>query len=407
MRATAPLAQQGPGQEGSATGGRPAGSASGVRPWSVMHATDDARAVLELAEAQRALGMRPVLVTPAGYGSIELYLRNAPPAERGVSLLSTWQQVRQWRKSLGDCGAADAMEIVHAHCFAAGMSGVRNWPVVVYDLAAFVEHDAERDQQWLARSLRVAEQFVLARAEAVVLHRDSLRAQALERGAAAEHVFVVPEPLAPEPEGGGGGWREALAVPAEAVALFATGMAAEEPDAVLSAFAQLVSEEENVLLLLDGADPAAALLQAKLAAAGIGKAVRVAAPEVRDEVLRSADVVLAGADGKQAALAAMRTACALLAADCPANRDLTPEGRGCLWFKPGNPRDLAGRASFLARNADFRRSLGASARAFLQETRSPEAVARAYDAVYRHAFARRGDDNRQSMGKFEPLTAAF
>lgn len=168
-----------------------------VRPWSVMHAAADAREVLELAEAQRELGMRPVLVTPAGYGSIELYLREPRAAAQSVSLVSTWQQVRQWRKSLDDCGAAAVMEIVHAHCFAAGMSGVRNWPVVVYDVARFVEHAAEPGQQWLARSLRVAEQFVLARAEAVVVHQESLRAQALERGAPAQHLFVIPE-LAPE-----------------------------------------------------------------------------------------------------------------------------------------------------------------------------------------------------------------
>ena len=48
-----------------------------VRPWTVMHATEQVRPVLDLAEAQRAVGMRPVLVTPAGYGSIELYLRAA------------------------------------------------------------------------------------------------------------------------------------------------------------------------------------------------------------------------------------------------------------------------------------------------------------------------------------------
>jgi glycosyltransferase involved in cell wall biosynthesis len=406
MRDGAVLVQEVP----SAKPAAPFGSAGTVRPWSVMHATEDVRPVLELAEAQRALGMRPVLVTPAGYGSIELYLRSPRATERSVSLLSTWQRVRQWRKSLADCGAAAAMEIVHAHSFAAGMSGVRNWPVVVYDLADFVEHDAEPDQQWLARSLRVAEQFVLARAEAVVLHQASLREKALERGATAEHLFVVPQPL-PRERVCAAGWREALEVVPGDVVLLAADAAQEDPDALLSAFAQVVSEAEGLVLLLRAADPAGAALQAKLAAAGIASALRMVSDEGWQDALLGADVVIAGtpprAGADHACLSAMRAGRAVLAADVPANRDVSPEGQGCLWYKPGNARDLAGRAAFLARNADFRRSLGESARSFLESTRSPEAVARAYDAVYRHAFARRGDDTRQLMGRFEPLHATF
>lgn len=382
-----------------------------VRPWSVMHATDDVRAVLELAEAQRQAGMRPVLVTPAGYGSIELYLRQPMAAQGSVSLLSMWQDVRQWRKSLGECAEAAAMEILHAHCFAAGMSGVRNWPVVVYDLAHFVEHDAEASQQWLARSLRVAEQFVLARAEAVVVHRRSLCEKAKEHGAEQEHLFVVPEPLAAEEGRNDRAWRPALEIAGESVTLVATDLAVEQLDALLSAFAQTVSEVEQTVLLLRESDPAAVLLHAKLTAAGVGRAVRTVADDRWREAIHNADVVLLGDSGEggpnPSGLEAMRAGGAVLAADLPCNRDLSPEGRGCLWYQYGNARDLAARASFLARNADFRRSLGAAARNFLEETRSPEAVARAYDAVYRHAFARRGDDSAQRRGRLEPLPAAF
>jgi len=387
-----------------------ADSVPAIRPWSVMHATADVHSVLELAEAQRALGMRPVLVTPAGYGSIELYLRQAQPAAGSASLLSTWQQVRQWRKSLGDCAAAAAMEVLHAHCFAAGMSGVRNWPVVVYDLAGFVEHAAEADQQWLARSLRVAEQFVLGRAEAVVIHQASLRAAALERGAQPEHLFVIPHPLPRAEAAAAPAWRAALGLPPEAVTLFAAAVEPAELDALASAFAQLLSEVEHTVLLLPAEAAASARLREQLAGAGFSGVRLLAADEV-PAALRASDIVLAGASPDShenaAMLAAMRALRAVLAADTPTSRDVSPEGRGCLWYQPGNARDLAARASFLARNADLRRALGDAARALLEETRSPEAVARAYDAVYRHAYARRGDDSRPLMGRFEPLTAAF
>jgi glycosyltransferase involved in cell wall biosynthesis len=381
-------------------------SSAAVRPWSVMHATDDVRQVLELAEAQRGLGMRPVLVTPAGYGSIELYLRERHEEERSVSLLGTWQEVRQWRKSLGDCGAAAAMEIVHAHCFAAGMSGVRNWPVVVYDLSGFVEQDAEADQQWLARSLRVAEQFVLARAEAVVVHRTSQRAKALERGAPAEHLFVVPEALPREEAPPTTARRDGLGPASDAVELYAADVMPEELDAMLSALVQIVAEVPETKVLLPERGEAAASLREKLAAAGVS--VRAVPGAQHAAALRSADVVLCAASADEpngATLLAMRHGRAVLAADGAGNRDISPDGRGCLWYKPGNARDLANRGAFLARNADFRRSLGDAARAFVEETRSPEAVARRYDAVYRHAFARRGADPREWKGRFEPLTA--
>jgi glycosyltransferase involved in cell wall biosynthesis len=389
----------------------PVKAAPAVRPWSVMHATEHVRDVMELAEAQRGIGMRPVLVTPAGYGSIELYLREPAPDERDVSLLGTWQEVRQWRKSLGDCATAGAMDIVHAHCFSAGMSGVRNWPVVVYDLKKFVEQDAEADQQWLARSLRVAEQFVLARAEAVVLHWASQREKALERGATAEHLFVVPEPLVDKAAESDREWRQGLRLAEDAVAFYAANVKVQELDALLSAFAQVVSEVEETVLLLEAADAASAALRNKLAAAGITRAVRLISAEQRESALRGADVVLTGTPPagtpNHEGMTAMRSGRAVLAADVPANRDISPEGRGCLWYKPSDARDLAGRASFLARNSDFRKSLGAGARSYVEETRSPEAVARQYDAVYRHAYARRGDDTQQFLRRFQPLQAAF
>ena len=382
-----------------------------VRPWSVMHATDDVRAVLELAEAQRGLGMRPVLVTPAGYGSIELYLRAPQEEPATISLLGAWNEVRQWRRSLLDCASTGTMDIVHAHGFSAGMAGVRNWPAVVYDVRGFVEAGADEGHQWLARSLRVAEQFVLARAGAVVIHWPSLHAGLIERAAAAEHIFVVPDPIAGPAPDESAALREELRLPEDVVTFFASDVALAKSDVLLSAFAQIVSEVETTVLLLEAADPASAVLRNQLAAAGITRAVRVLTPGHRERALRGADVVVAGSPERPgpnpAVLEAMCAGRALLAVDEPANRDVCPEGRGCLWYKHGDARDLAGRAAFLARNADFRRSLGASARAYIQETRSAEAVARRYEAVYRHAFARRRDDPQQTSGKLQPLHAAF
>jgi glycosyltransferase involved in cell wall biosynthesis len=376
-----------------------------------MHATECVRDILDLAEAQRGLGMRPVLVTPAGYGSIELYLRMPEEEGREVSLLGLWQDVRGWRKSLGDCATSSLMEIVHAHCFSAGMAAVRNWPAVVYDVRGSVEDHADAGHQWLGRSLRVAEQFVLARAGAIVVHWPSQCAVVVERGAPEEHVFVVPDAVLPPAPDRVATWREALRVPADAVTFLAADVTTADLEALLSAFAQVAGEVTSTVLLLEAADPASALLRNKLAAAGISRAVRLVPQELREEVTAGADVVLTAepeAEGpNQAGRRAMAAGRAVLAEDGVANRDLSPEGRGCLWFKRGDARDLAGRASFLARNPDFRRALGESARHYILETRAPEIVARQYDAVYAHAHARRRDNTQPTVGSLQPLRATF
>jgi hypothetical protein len=109
-----------------------------------------------------------------------------------------------------------------------------------------------------------------------------------------------------------------------------------------------------------------------------------------------------------AAVVGMIAGVALLAADIPAHRDLSPEGRGLLWFSPQNPRDLATRAAFLAHNPDLCRSLASAARKHLVETRSPQAVGSRYDAVYQHVFARRRSNGPAlSAGRLQPLTVSL
>src|SRR5215467_13522094 len=182
------------------------GVSSGRRPgrikiWRVLHACEYARDVLPVVEGQVALGMRPFIVTPQGAGSAELYLSGGNHDQpRSLSLLRSWQDVRNWRKSLLDCAPETTADMVHAHCFAAGMAAVRNCSCVVYDLNACIEEMAIaaglcEPGSWMGRSFRVAEQFVLSRAAAVIVHSIGLKEAALERGAPSENIFLVPDPI--------------------------------------------------------------------------------------------------------------------------------------------------------------------------------------------------------------------
>jgi glycosyl transferase family 4 len=172
-----------------------------VRPWNVIHACTQARDILPLLDVQVSAGMRPFLVTPHGSGTPDLYLRAAEENAKPASLLTAWNDVRQWRRSLLEADPDQSAEIVHAHSFASGMAAVRNFRAVVYDLHGCVEELAMGAGQceagsWLARSFRVAEQFILARATAIITHTSAMRDSVLERGAPKENVFVV---LLPEP----------------------------------------------------------------------------------------------------------------------------------------------------------------------------------------------------------------
>jgi glycosyltransferase involved in cell wall biosynthesis len=152
-------------------------------------------------------------------------------------------------------------------------------------------------------------------------------------------------------------------------------------------------------------------------AAPEGIAVKMVRRENRERAFADCDAVIAlapelpfaasAAHAEHGAQAALVHGRALLAADAPAHRDLSPEGRGLLWFRPGDPRDLAHRAIFLARNPDMRRVLGDSGRRMLLATRAPAALAQQYDSIYKHAWTRRRSTGLQPPFSLQPMTACI
>src|SRR5215813_1157701 len=167
-------------------------------PWSVIHACERAQDVLPLVEGQLAAGMRPSFLTLCGAGRKALL--EAPQSVPPVSLLNTWSHVREWRSLMNESGADTSSEILHAHCFSAGMAAVRASSCVVYQLKQPVEklaaaRESSDENSWLGRSFRVAEQFVLTRAAAVVVPDHAQRLACLERGVNAANTFLIREPI--------------------------------------------------------------------------------------------------------------------------------------------------------------------------------------------------------------------
>jgi glycosyltransferase involved in cell wall biosynthesis len=400
------------------------------RAWRVIHACEYARDVLPVVEGQVAAGMRPYIVTPQGAGTAELYLSGGNQEQpRSLSLLRAWQDVRNWRKSLLDCAPETTSDLVHAHCFAAGMAAVRSCGCVVYDLGACIEELAIsaglcEPGSWMARSFRVAEQFVLTRTAAVIVHSQGLKEAALERGAPPENIFLVPEPIDAEDtpplfvarDSDTDFLARRFGLSPDAVSFFVPQFVTDglvpdgsAPDgveqlsapavAVLEGFALASNELPQFNLLLEAPETARRVINQHAARLGISQHVALVHQLDVPATLQSAHVVVA-LDEPPADPVAARQASAiclkslwqgktLLAADVPRNRDASPEGRGCLWFEAGNPRDLGYRMAFLGRKPEFRAALGAAGRMYIFETRNTTAVGRKYDEVYRYAASRR------------------
>lgn len=379
------------------------------RAWRVIHACDSIRAVADLVEAQIAAGMRPFVLT-------------GEAAARRRTLLETWQEVRTWRRHLDETDATSHplhSSVVHAHSFSAAMAAMRAGLCTVYDADAFVEDYAVSSGQctersWLARSFRTAEEFVLSRVGAVVVHSSLMQRACRARGVGSEELFVIPHPMTLPPEPDTGWLRRAFDFPDEVVTVFARPNAAED-ETLIRAFAQAAAEVPGLRLFL-AVEGQSATLRRFVHQQEVDELVFLLSPDDEAPALRAADIVVAGwplypdatSWGRMharelarsgTALSAMAHGRCLLAADCSAHRDLTPEGRGCLWYgsdaaSSDKARELAHRISFLARNPDMRGALGATARQFLQQTRDPAAIGKRYAEVYRHAEqrTRRGDD---------------
>jgi glycosyltransferase involved in cell wall biosynthesis len=375
-----------------------------MRRWRVLHACDLVGETLALAEAQAQAGMRPSLLMPDGW--YRPLTAEAPPT--ALSLIHEWQQVRRWRQRFVAENVEQWAEILHAHCFAAAMAGLRGLAPVVYDLVAPVGAEiTPKPGAWLLRSLGAAEQFALTRAAAVVVHTQAMRTLATQRGVETEDLFLVPDPV--EVAGFDGLVGESRT---RTITLFAPDAGhGGDLNCLLQAFATLLSEIETARLLIEVPAERAAAAMAQAAKIGVAGRVEAIGRAEHARALAEAEIIVAASpagDGpSRTVIEALAHGRAVLAADVAQNREVTPQGRGCLWYRRHDARDLAGRAAFLARNPDFRTALAVSGRTHVQATRSAKAVARKYDDVYRHAFQRRHRGQIGAVGGLEIVRAAL
>src|SRR5262249_49412736 len=239
---------------------------------------------------------------------------------------------------------------------------------------------------------------------AVIVHSLGLQKAAENLGALRENIFVIPDPL-PHEDAPVDPVPAAALNPAPRTVNFLvpqlTGVTnecnAQAARVALEAFARAIHEVPRSRLVMESHPGVISGLEREAARLGIAGRVflldagKAAAWQVAHIVLAFAPPgdSMAALHPNPACLKAMRNGLALLAADAPPNRDVSPEGRGCIWFDPKDSRDLGCRMAFLAANTSFRRSLGNSGRLHLLETRNIAAIGRKYAEAYRRAASRR------------------
>ena len=366
-----------------------------VKPWRVLHACESVEDAVALAEAESAVGMNPQLLSREYW--------NPGGASKDVSLMNAWHDVRDWRHALNEVEALTSVQILHAHSFGSAMAGVRGSLPVVFDFATTLEEIATHQSHgasgpWLLRSLRVAEQFALSRSGAVVAHTEAMKTIAIERGAANENVFVVPEPWTAVGAVGDVEWLAKQGIhPDRDLVIFALpnrrGL-----QFMLKSFAAIMEELPQAVFVTECEHESLAKLTKEM---GLGHALRWVKPSERSQAIVWADVVIAPAAEEcgtnPAMLQAMATGRAVVAADIPENRECSREGRGCIWFDAESDTDLARRTAFVARNREFARSLGESGREHIAATRAPAVIGKRYDEIYRHVHARRSENTTVKM----------
>jgi glycosyltransferase involved in cell wall biosynthesis len=165
-------------------------------------------------------------------------------------------------------------------------------------------------------------------------------------------------------------------------------------------------EHSNTRFLFTGNHDDAAIVEQIALSCNLNPWTKVLPAELRGKAMSAADVVICDREHAATSLAleALARGKALLAADIDQHRDITADGRGCLWFRSGEVHDIAYRASFLAGNPPFRRALAVAGREHCLATRSAEVVGAQYDSVYRLAFGKRkGRDNSPPRPQLLPL----
>jgi glycosyltransferase involved in cell wall biosynthesis len=274
---------------------------------------------------------------------------------------------------------------------------------VVYEVRGFLEEtwrsrstNPQAGQADSYRLARATETRVMRAADAVVTLSESMRDAIVARGVDPDRVTVVPNCVDDRFLEDGGDLLppgDSKSPSSLTVGTVGTLNAYEGLDLLVEAVAELRRAGHDVRLRIVGDGPERTALEKQSAELGITDASTFTGRVPHDQVVAEheqidvfcvprLDLPVTRLVPPLKPVEAMALGRPVIASDLPPLRELSGDGRGVL-VPPGDVTALAAAIADLSQ-PDVRRQQGATARAWVEQTRTWTAAAGAYEQIYRH-----------------------
>jgi PEP-CTERM/exosortase A-associated glycosyltransferase len=334
----------------------------------------------------------------------------------------------EWRDVRRLAGGVEALirdwrpDLVHAHspvlgALAAGPVARRMGMPFVYEIRAFWEDAAVGNGTGRAGDLRYRltrflEDRVVARADAVIVICEGLKADLIRRGVAADKITVSPNgvdlDLFGDPPPPDEALRAELGLDADAelIGFIGSFYDYEGLDDLIVAMPQLVAQRPRAHLLLVGGGPRAEALRAQAAASPVAAHIRFVGRVPHDQVERYYSLIDILAYPRKAMrltelvtplkpLEAMAQGRLVAASAVGGHRELIEDGVTGTLFAPDDPPALAAALAGLLANRSDWEARRARARAFVERERSWARNVVRYEPVY-HRLLTKHDRSGQA-----------
>lgn len=374
---------------------------------------------IEIARAQRAVGLEPIVATRAGFpgragsGLRAIQLVDGIAHHRIDPTLDVIVRpdIMVERTAAGLVGLVESLHPAvlhpatnHPNAQAALAVGRAAGLPVVYEVRGFLE------ETWLSRvgeeaasseryaGSRAVETACMVAADAVVTLSETMRAEIVERGVAPDRVTVIPNAVDIDrfrPRPADPARRAALGLdPADVVLGYVSSLVAYEGvETLVSATRILRDAGQPVRTLIVGDGPALPGLRRQAADLGLADVLvftgRVPRDAVQDHYASIDVFVVPRRNDRVCQLVtplkpyeAMAMARPLVVSDVGALREIVEPGESGFVFRPEDPEDLARVVTPLIGDAELRRRLGARAREWVADQRTWAQNGARYRALY-------------------------
>ena len=378
-----------------------------------------------LMRAQLALGwdvagvtsVRHPLPGPAVETVDGLRFFRTPAIAPAPSPLREWREVKALEARIAEVAATVRPDILHAHspvltALAAQRVARRLDIPLLYEIRAFWEDAAVgngtgREGNLRYRLVRALESRAVARADAVAVICEGLRADLVARGVPADKIMVSPNGVDldlfgdPPPRDDALADRLGIVPGAPVIGFIGSFYDYEGIDVAIAAMPALAAAVPGIRLLLVGGGPREAALRAQAAASPAAAQIDFVGRVPHDEVERYYSLIDVLVYPRKAMrltelvtplkpLEAMAQGKLVAASSVGGHRELISDGETGTLFAPDDPAALADAVAQLLQDRTLWDARRTTARAFVERDRNWSSNIRRYEPVYQRLLQHAG-----------------